>query len=150
MGDVGMIRLEKITEDNYRECLNLKVAEGQTNFVSSNTLSLAKAYVFYDRTTPFAIYSDDTMVGFIMVRFNPDYSNYFVWQLMIDERYQTKGYGKQAMKLAIEWMKKDERCKEIVTTYKKGNEVARKLYSQLGFEPFGEMEEGEADMVLHI
>lgn len=145
-----MVTLEKITEDNYRDCLDLKVAENQTSFVASNILSLAKAYVFYEIVSPLAIYNDDIMVGFMLLRFNKEYSNYFIWQLMIDERYQSKGYGKQAMNLAIEWMKKDNRCHEIVTTYKVGNEHAKKLYTQLGFQQMGEEEAGEIDMVLHF
>lgn len=145
-----MIKLEKITEDNYKECLELKVAEDQTKFVSSTTLSLAKAYVFRDIVTPFAIYNDGIMVGFIMMRFNKEYSNYFIWQFMIDEKYQFKGYGKQALKLAMEWMKKDNRCHDIVTTYILGNETAKNLYTKLGFEQMGEALDGEVDMILHL
>ena len=145
-----MVKLKKITDDNYRECLKLKVSEAQSKLVSSTTLSLAKAYVFHDIVTPFAIYKDDLMVGFIMMRFNEEYNNYFIWQFMIDERYQCKGYGKQALKLAIEWMKKDKRCHEIVTTYIEGNENVKKLYTQFGFEQMGEAHDGEVDMVLHF
>lgn len=145
-----MVTLEKITEDNYRACLDLKVAESQTSFVASNILSLAKAYVFYGIVWPLAIYNDDIMVGFMLLRFNEEYSNYFIWQLMIDEKYQSKGYGKQGMKLAIEWMKKDHRCHEIVTTYKVGNDHAKKLYTQLGFQQMGEEEAGEIDMLLRF
>jgi diamine N-acetyltransferase len=145
-----MVRLEKITEDNYRECLDLKVAEHQTSFVSSNMKSLAKAYVYYNRVASFAIYDDELMVGFMLLRFNEEYNNYFIWQLMIDERHQSKGYGKQAMLLAIEWMKKDERCHEIVTTYIEGNDQAKKLYTQLGFQRMNEIEDGEIDMVFYI
>ena len=149
-GGIAIVRLEKITEDNYRECLGLKVGEEQTSFVSSNMKSLASAYVYYNRVTPFAIYNDELMVGFMLLRFNEKYNNYFIWQLMIDERYQSKGYGKQALKLAIEWMKKDERCCEIVTTYIEGNEKAKKLYTQLGFQRMNEIEDGEIDMVLSL
>jgi diamine N-acetyltransferase len=145
-----MVRLEKITEGNYKECLELKVADNQTSFVSSNMKSLATAYVYYNRVTPFAIYDDELMVGFMLLRFNEECNNYFIWQLMIDERYQFKGYGKQAMVLAIEWMKKDERCHEIVTTYIEGNDQAKKLYTQLGFQQMNEIEDCEIDMVLHI
>ncbi|WBW96304.1 GNAT family N-acetyltransferase [Oceanirhabdus sp. W0125-5] len=143
-----MIRLEKITQENFDECINLKVAEEQKDFVSSPTLSLAKAYIHYDVISPFAIYNDDIIVGFIMLRYNEGYNSYFIWQLMIDEKYQSKGYGKQATKLAIEWMKKDERCKEIVTTYKKGNNCARDLYLKLGFEHMEDFGDDEMDMVL--
>lgn len=145
-----MIRLKKITEDNYEICLKLKVAEDQAHFVSSNTLSLAKAFVYYDIVTPFAIYEDNMMVGFMMLRFNEEYSNYFIWQFMIDEKYQSKGYGKKAMKQAIEWMKNDKRCREIVLTFIKGNEHAKELYTKLGFEQLGEELEKEVNMVLHF
>lgn len=143
-----MISLERITEDNYRECLNLKVADNQTDFVMSTLKSLALAYVYRDIVTPFVIYNDDIMVGFIMMRFYDDDKYYFLWEFMIDEKYQCKGYGEQALIQAIEWMKKDKRCKKIITTYIEGNERARKLYSKLGFKQMGEMEDGEVNMVL--
>ncbi|MFZ5354855.1 MAG: GNAT family N-acetyltransferase [Bacillota bacterium] len=143
-----MVRLERITEDNYKECLNLKVRADQESFVSSNAHSLAKAYVYYHIVTPFAVYEDDIMVGFMLIRFNERFCNYFIWQFMIDERYQGRGYGKEAMILAINWMKTDERCKEIVLTYKEGNECAEKLYTQLGFVRLNDIEDGEIDMVL--
>lgn len=145
-----MVRLERITEENYKECLKLKVAENQQKFVSPNVLSLAKAYIYYDSVTPFAIYKDDIMVGFIMLRFDKEYSHYFIWQFMIDEQYQNKGYGKEVLRYIIEWCKKHNNCKKIVTTYIEGNEQARLLYSKLGFEPMSELLDGEVDMVLHL
>lgn len=145
-----MVRLERLTPDNYRECLDLKVAEEQKNFVSPNVLSLAKAYVFYERVTPFAIYDNSLMIGFIMLRFNKEYNSYFIWQFMIDERYQSKGYGSKALGFAIDWMKKESSCREIVTTYIVGNEKVRQLYIKHGFMQKGEIEDGEINMVLYI
>lgn len=148
-----MVRLEKITPENYSECINLTVDENQKAFVSSTVISLSKAYVYRECVKPFAIYNDDLMVGFIMLRFNKEFENYFIWQLLIDEKYQHKGYGRQALKLAIEWMKKDERCKSIVTAYKNGNDYAKNLYESLGFvEMDEELEDDydETDMILNF
>ncbi|MTI49922.1 GNAT family N-acetyltransferase [Sporosalibacterium faouarense] len=145
-----MISLKKITEDNYKECLELSVAENQKSFVSSIENSLAKAYVFSNIVTPFAIYSDETMVGFILLRFNEEYSNYFIWQFMIDEKYQGRGFGKQSMIVAIEWMKQDKRCDSIVIAYIKGNDRAEKLYTKLGFQQMNEVEDQEVEMILHF
>lgn len=148
-----MVRLEKITSENHLECHKLEVVENQKAFVSSTVLALAKAYVYRDIVTPFAIYDDNLMVGFIMVRFNKEFENYFVWQLLIDEKYQNKGYGRQAMNLAIEWMRKDERCKSIVTCYKDGNDAAKKLYEGLGFvEMEHDPDDGcnEVDLILNF
>ena len=55
---------------------------------------------------------------------------------MIDKKYQGNGYGKEAMKLAIDFIKtypsgKTDYC---WLSYEPENEVARKLYLSLGFE----------------
>lgn len=134
-----MIKLEKINKKNYEECLKLKVADNQIQFVLSNTHSLAKAYVYYHVVTPFAIYNDEIMVGFIMLRKVDD--GYFIDQFMIDERYQMKGYGKKAMKEVIEQMKKDKTYHKVYLIYKYENSAAANLYSQLGFKITSRSEE---------
>ncbi len=62
-----MVELREITKDNYEECLGLKVADSQKNYVSSTVHSLAQAWIYYDTAFPFAIYADNVMVGFIML-----------------------------------------------------------------------------------
>jgi len=37
------ITLRKLTNDTFRECIGLKVATGQENYVASNVYSLAEA-----------------------------------------------------------------------------------------------------------
>ena len=64
-----MIKLEEITADNFEDVLNLKVSKNQENFVSTTAYSLAQAYVYRENAYPFAIYADDTLVGFIMFGF---------------------------------------------------------------------------------
>lgn len=62
-----MIQLRKITEENFIDAFNLKLAPGQERFVSHPIRSLAQAYVYREQCQPFGIYEDDTMVGYIMV-----------------------------------------------------------------------------------
>ncbi|WP_300713782.1 hypothetical protein [uncultured Acetatifactor sp.] len=59
-----MVELREITKENYEECLQLDIAESQKDFVSSTVHSLAQAWVYYDTAFPFAIYANNTMVGF--------------------------------------------------------------------------------------
>lgn len=63
-----MIKLEKITADNLEDVLKLKVSKNQENFVSTTAYSLAQAYVYQENAYPFAIYADDTLVGFIILK----------------------------------------------------------------------------------
>ena len=145
-----MVELRKITKENYEECLSLKVAENQKAFVSSAAHSLAQAWVYYDTAFPFAIYANNTMVGFIMLGYYEAGGYYTLWKFMIDEKYQNKGYGKKALILGIDYLVKRFKVKEIYTAYYATNLVARNLYASMGFRETGEIEEKEIGMKLIV
>ena len=60
-----MITLRAIDEDNYKQCFDLKAPVEKEAFVDSVTYSLAEAWVYGPDIKPFAIYDDETMVGFV-------------------------------------------------------------------------------------
>lgn len=73
--------LRQITEDNFMEVFNLKLANGQERFVSHPIRSLAQAYVYRKQCQPFGIYKDDTMIGYVMVICDYDISEYDIWHM---------------------------------------------------------------------
>ena len=145
-----MVEFKKITENNYDDCLNLEVLDSQKNFVASNVYSLAQAWVFYETAYPFAIYADDIMVGFIMMGYYKPKSIYNIWRFMIDKRYQGKGYGKAALVLAVEYLKEKYNVSEIYLSFEPDNTIAEKLYSSIGFQRTGEVENNEIVMCLKV
>ena len=145
-----MVELREITEDNYGECFKLKVTEAQNNFVASNIYSLAQARVFYETAYPFAVYADGGMVGFIMLGYLKPENQYTVWRLMIDERFQGKGYGRQALLLGIEYLKEKFGPPEIFLSYEPDNHVAEKLYESVGFKKTGGLWGDEIIMRLNL
>ncbi len=56
-----MINLRKITEENFIDAFNLKLAPEQERFVSHPVRSLAQAYVYREQCQPFGIYEGDTI-----------------------------------------------------------------------------------------
>ena len=132
-----MIKLDEITADNLEVVLKLKVSKEQENFVSTTAYSLAQAYVYRENAYPFAIYADDTLVGFIMFGFYELRNQYTLWKFLIDEKYQNKGYGKMALALGIEYMKKQYDIKEMYTGVAIDNDVAERLYHSVGFQLTG-------------
>ncbi len=136
------ISLRDITMENFRECLRLEVADDQKNFVASNMFSLAEAKAD-GVSNPYAIYAGDTMVGFIMYDYEPKESRGYISRLMVDKRFQSRGYGRTAMSLVIERLQAIPGCVEIQTSYEPTNGVAAKLYASLGFESTGEFVDGE-------
>ena len=145
-----MVKLVKINENNYQECLDLKVSDEQENFVASNEYSLAQAWVFYDTAYPFAVYAHDKMVGFVMMGYYAEKGIYDIWRFMIDKRYQKMGYGKAALKLSIEYLIREFHVGEIYLSFEPSNTAAERLYSAAGFERTGDMEDGEVVMKLSI
>ena len=165
-----MIRLEKINLNNVWEIFGLKVARSQREFVATNAESIATAYAVSGtecHAFPFAIYKDKKAVGFLMVGYNeaimydmfegvdaPEAlkNNYSIWRLMIDKRYQNRGYGREAIRLALDFIRtwpcgKAEYC-EI--SCEPENKVARELYHSMGFMENGEMDGRETVMVLKL
>lgn len=164
------VHLEKITPANYWDIVCLKVYKYQKPFVASNRDSIIEAYAAIESDCtafPFGIYNGEKPVGFLMIGFNeaalyefddgikaPEaYKNsYTIWRLMIDKRYQKKGYGREALKLALEFIRtgtcgKTDRC---ALSYEPENEVAKKLYASFGFTENGEMDGDEIVAVLRL
>ena len=145
-----MVELREITKENYEDCLNLNIAESQKAFVSSTAHSLAQAWVYYDTAFPFAIYADNIMVGFIMLGYYEVGGYYTLWKLMVDEKYQNKGFGKKALKLGIDFLVNRFNVKEVYTAYYTTNRIARNLYASIGFRETGEVAGNEVGMKLTV
>ena len=145
-----MVTLQKITPANYAECLKLTVADAQKDFVANNTKSLAQAWVYYNEAYPFAVYAEDIMVGFIMMGYLDAEKIYTIWRLMVDERFQGKGYGKAALNLGIEYLQKEFGIKEIELSFVPENTAAENLYESVGFKKTGAIEDGEIIMRLDL
>ena len=143
-----MIDLKPITRENLEEVLSLKVNEDQEKYVISNAESLSRAYVYSETAYPFAIYDDDTIVGFIMMGYYEVKRYYTLWEFMIDHKYQNKGYGRQALKLGLDFVRDKFGPVDIYTGVIPGNTVAKKLYESVGFESTGLLELGMEEMRL--
>ena len=145
------VHLVPVTKENIDEVLALQVREDQKSYVSSTAESLAQAYVYAENAFPFAVYDDETVVGFIMMGYYEVKHYYTLWKLMIDYRYQGKGYGREALKLGTAFLKERFNVSEIYTGVLPENKVAKNLYRSFGFENTGLTEFGmeEMRMVLH-
>ena len=146
------IYLKNIDESNFIDCFNLRLGEGQDKFVSHPIRSLAQAYVYRNQCTQFGIYSGDKMVGYVMVIYDYDEETYNIWHMMIDESEQDKGYGKAAMKRAIEYIKEKPfgDSNRILLTCKPENKVAFDMYKALGFSESGRRDEDEVELELYL
>ena len=144
------IQLKRIDERNFVDAFNLKLADGQEAFVSHPIRSLAQAYVYYNQCTPFGIYDGDKMVGYVMVIYDYDIPEYDVWHMMIDASSQSKGYGKEALKKVLEYIKGNPfgDSDRVALTCNKVNTIALKLFQKFGFELTGNYDKDEVELAL--
>ena len=78
--------------------------------------------------------------------------NYNLWRLMIDQAYQGRGYGREAVRLALEFIRSlpcgpADYC---WLSYEPENDAARRLYSSFGFAETGEKDGEELIATLKL
>jgi diamine N-acetyltransferase len=146
------ITLREITSETVRAVTKLTVAEDQLGLVASNAVSLAEA-LFSDEAWYRAIYDDEELVGFVMLsdetlkKAPPAEPNIGLWRLMIDHRYQRRGIGREAMCLVLEYVRSRPGIRYFYTSYAPEPGGPEPFYLGLGFEPNGEIEDGEVIVI---
>ena len=160
-----MLKLKKINRNNIAEILKLEVFDNQKSFVATNNISIIEAYIAITENNhvfTFGIYKDDTPIGFLMIGFDVDSDDedtpkiakgtYNIWRLMIDKKFQGKGFGKKAMNLALEFVKTFPcgTAKYCWLSYESDNVVAQQLYKSVGFVETDEKDGEEIVAVLKL
>ena len=88
------------------------------------------------------------VVGFIMMGYYEAKNYYTLWKLMIDSRYQNRGYGRKALEFGIQYLRERFSISEVYTGVVPGNTIAKKLYEAIGFRETGLAESGMEEMRL--
>jgi diamine N-acetyltransferase len=144
VGPDATVTLREITKETVLQICDLSdtLLESQHKMVAPNTISIAQAH-FSDHAWFRAIYADETPVGFIMLYDDADKPEYFMWRLMVADPHQRKGYGRRAVELLIDYVRTKPGAKELLTSYVPIEGGPKEFYLKLGFEPTGEVDEGE-------
>lgn len=139
-----IVKLKPITEDNRKDCIELKVHKNQEQFVASNIDSLKKAEE-EPSSKPYGIYINEIIVGFTLFDEEPYPDDGYFWivRFMIDERHQKKGYGRAALGEIIRTIKRKQNDANIRISHVPDNKVVNKLYKEFGFVETGEIINGE-------
>ncbi|MCM3710683.1 GNAT family N-acetyltransferase [Sporosarcina luteola] len=130
-----MLHLESITKDNWVKAISLRVRGDQVNFVASNAVSLAQLN-FLENFHAKGIYLGEEMIGFALYGIDEDDHEYWIYRMMIDQKHQGKGYGKEAIQLVIDDIQsiKEDHHHTITLSYEPANEHAKRIYEKMGFK----------------
>ncbi|HFI0035862.1 TPA: GNAT family N-acetyltransferase [Streptococcus suis] len=145
-----MIRLELVNKDNFDAVLEVSLSAADERKVASVEYSLAQAWLYKDNIElhPYAVLSGQKVVGFVLLSIQKD-KNYYVWRLLIDKKYQNRGYGKEVIRQILVLAKEDSLCQKVTMNYVIGNHKMRYILEKLGFQSVG-LEGQEMKMELSI
>ncbi|AZN30779.1 GNAT family N-acetyltransferase [Flaviflexus salsibiostraticola] len=134
-------QLRPVTADNLRELVHMEMRPGQERYVAPVVHSIAEAYV-NPTAWPRAIYSGDSVVGFVMANFDPDNEikafRCGIWRLNIAADSQGLGAGY----FAVEEVAREARsrgCEEMTVMWVPGVNGPEGFYLRCGFVPTGEI-----------
>ena len=146
-----MVSFRAITEDNFNAIISMKRPDDE-NFVASNAYSLAQAWLYREAgdVYPFAIYDDDTPVGFMMLDEDLEEKCLVIWRIMFPEENRFKGYGTAAIREIIRLARESGKYDFLLIDYAPENKVAEHVYTKLGFQPTGVFEHGEYELRLDL
>lgn len=147
-----MINFRKITEENFDAIIQMK-RPAEEHFVASNSVSLAQAWLYRDDgdVYPFAIYNDDTVVGFMLLEEDDEEERRLnLWRIMFPEEHTNKGYGTAAVRLLIQLARDSQKYDAIYLDCAPGNQIARHVYEKIGFVATGAINYGDAEMKLPL
>jgi diamine N-acetyltransferase len=147
----AMVELREVTGRNFDDLYRLATHHSQRSFVapmpkSLGAISVAETFEGEDIWAwPRGIYADGVPVGFAMVAMpkesNPDPEPY-LWRLLIDRMHQRRGIASMALDL-VEAEMRSMGHPAWKTSWIPGRGSPEPFYLARGFEPTGEVEEGE-------
>jgi diamine N-acetyltransferase len=149
------VSLHEITDANRDAVSGLHVASEQEQFVGGVAESIEEAAATPEgRPWYRAIYAGDEPVGFVMLSWDVTpapriLGPWFLWRLLIDARYQRRGYGRTALGQIVEIIRAAG-ARELLTSYEPGVGEPWPFYEKFGFVPTGEIDGTEVVLRLDL
>jgi N-acetyltransferase len=152
------VRLVEIDAKNLVTLHRMNPGAVGSQMVAPNAMSVAQSF-FSKNAWARAVYAGDVPVGFVML-FDPTLDpesakkegealdSLYVWRLMIDFKYQGRGYGEQVLRLVTERARSMPGIKSVTLSYVMEEGSAKPFYEKLGFRETGKIEHGEMEMCL--
>ena len=151
-----------VTEDDYEAVMGLRRGPGQERYLGmmighfEDAIADAKASPRY-----WSVHDADDLVGFVMISDNIPAETlasdddivgpYYLWRLLIDHRFQGRGYGAATIDAVIDYLRLNRPNAEILlTSCKAGEGSPQPFYLHYGFEKTGDVKWGEDILALEL
>ncbi len=142
-----MIKLVDVTEHNWLDVVSLSVHENQKKFLDKPIGIVARGYIYRScNARVCGISNDGQIIGVALVKdMDEEPSCYDLQQFMIDQRFQNKGYGTEALRLILSVLSNERKYGQVEVCVNKNNATALWMYKKVGFEDTGYIDERVPD-----
>jgi diamine N-acetyltransferase len=151
------VSLREITSVNWAAVEALTVTAAQAEYVTGVAESLVEAAETPDACPWYrAVYLAEEPVGFVMLSdgitvVNPGYLGpYFLWRLLIDQRYQGRGHGSAALSLVAEHVRTRADARALIISVEQGPTSPSGFYLRQDFRATGQLHQGELVLELDL
>jgi diamine N-acetyltransferase len=141
------VAFREITDENREAVLALRIADVQEGYVNTVADCILEAEKTPEGNPWYrAIYAGGEPVGFVMLSWNvtPDppriIGPWFLWNLLIDEHHQRRGYGREAVRL-VAGIARGHGANELFTSFVVGDHGPEPFFRRIGFVPTGDEDE---------
>ena len=121
--------------------MRLEIEPGQLEFVPGARDCIAACCVDRPDLKPFVLVEGNRAIGFLALRVVKKREEYMIAFLLIDRRFQGRGYGKILLRYGIDKLKAYG-ARELEIGVNRKNHVARRLYESAGFKANKVYEDG--------
>ena len=150
-----------LTEDDKAAVLRLERGPGQERYLGSMESHFEDAIEdAIARPRMWSVHDGDQLVGFVMISdgipaetlaANDDIVGpYFLWRLLIDHRFQGRGYGVATIDAVVEYLKTRPDAEVLLTSCEHGEGSPQPFYLRYGFTLTGERKWGEDLLALDL
>lgn len=136
--NMPLVTVERVKPEDHDDVVLLRPHSHQMGYMATNEESLEEAGG-NPACVPLIIRTQGEPVGFAMYALDEDDQNYWIYRLMIDVRFQGRGYGRAALANIVDTLSELPDCTCVILGVKPENERARWLYERAGFRETGDV-----------
>ncbi len=135
-----------LSAEDRAAVMKLRRAPGQERFLGSMQSHFEDAESAPEaRPRMWSVHDGEQLVGFVMISDNIEdpgedlIGPYYLWRLLIDERFQGNGYGAATIDAIVEYLRTRPNAQVLWTSCGQGEGGPLPFYSRYGFALVGEV-----------
>lgn len=126
-------KMVKLSKKNFWYATGISIEAEQNNFVLDAKTSVAMG-LMYTTKKVFVQMEGKTTIGLLVLNMDKKKNDYNIDIVIIDKRFQGKGYGKLMVTWAVDYLK-NHGAKKLTIGVSRENFGAKKIYLNAGFVP---------------